>query len=174
MVCVKKTNGTISAKLRLKMKDFPKLKWSSLLQNVINDYNATPHSATGFAPRFLLFGLHDKPDFIPASELITLEKARKIAVERSNSEKDHRKEKYDSRHKPHQLRIGDQVVKKLPENHPSIVKTSPRNTGPYEIVKIVGSDTFEITCLKSGKTIQAHSSQLKKFHPRMKNQDAGE
>ncbi len=43
-------------KLRADLLDNPRLKWSSMLQTSTENYNRTPHEATGFSPYFLAFG----------------------------------------------------------------------------------------------------------------------
>ena len=165
---VEKANHTILNGLRLALLDHPNKKWSSLLPEVVANYNRTPHSSTGFEPRFLQFGLPFAEDQVDITE------ARRVATARSNAAKARRKADYDGRHRPSGLTIGDLVVHRIPDNHPDRVKTSPANTGPYRIVQSRGPETFECERLADNNLFIAHASQLTLFRPRPETSPSGE
>ena len=54
-----KANDTIIRGLRIAHFEQPKLKWSTLLPQVVQNYNRTPHSATGFTPLLLHFNVSE-------------------------------------------------------------------------------------------------------------------
>ena len=77
------TNGHILARIRIARKGNPKLKCSSLLQNVVSDLNDRINE-TMFSPRFLHFGLTSS---IPS---VSIDEARRLATERSRADQERR------------------------------------------------------------------------------------
>ncbi|UYV84632.1 hypothetical protein LAZ67_X002921, partial [Cordylochernes scorpioides] len=73
-----KLNDTIMTKLRIAVLEKPRCKWSSLLPQVVKNYNSTPHDVTGFSPLFLMYGIGNVPEFADQTP-ITIEEARKKA-----------------------------------------------------------------------------------------------
>ena len=61
--------------------EHPRRKLSTLLADVVKNYNNTIHDITGFTPQFLFNGQTNTPDI--GSPTINLEQARKLACERS-------------------------------------------------------------------------------------------
>ena len=104
-----KVNGTIVNGLRLEMTANPRLKWSTLLQKVVQNYNNTLHTTTGFTPTFLLYGTDRLKTSSPP-----LTEARAQAVERSDRFKSQKKTEYDRKHKPLDLSVGDIVKRRVP------------------------------------------------------------
>ncbi|UYV78539.1 hypothetical protein LAZ67_16001936 [Cordylochernes scorpioides] len=51
-------NATITGKLKLLRLQQPKTAWTKLLPQVLQAYNHTPHSVTGFPPSYLLLGMN--------------------------------------------------------------------------------------------------------------------
>ncbi|UYV78640.1 K02A2.6-like, partial [Cordylochernes scorpioides] len=85
-----KLNDTIMTKLRIAVLEKPRCKWSTLLPQVVKNYNSTPHDVTGFSPLFLMYGIGNVPEFADQTP-ITIEEARKKAslrTEQSRSWKD--------------------------------------------------------------------------------------
>jgi hypothetical protein len=74
-VC-EKTNEHILECLRLARTDNPKLRWPSLLRQVLESLNDRLNEITGCAPRFLHFGLST------GDSKIKIEEARRLATER--------------------------------------------------------------------------------------------
>ena len=165
-----KANDTIVRKLRLAMFDYKKLKWVTLLPQVVHNYNSTPHSATGYCPRFLHFGTlsADSP------ERVDLREARTQAIERSDRFKAHRKQLHDNKHSASDLKDGDLVVRVLPHHHPTKTKTTGANTGPYVIRQKIGPETYRISPEDDGDTIfTSHASDLIRFLSRPESHDVG-
>ncbi|UYV71739.1 hypothetical protein LAZ67_9000200, partial [Cordylochernes scorpioides] len=73
-----KLNDTIMTKLRIAVLEKSRCKWSSLLPQVVKNYNSTPHDVTGFSPLFLMYGIGNVPEFADQTP-ITIEEARKKA-----------------------------------------------------------------------------------------------
>ncbi|UYV67738.1 K02A2.6-like [Cordylochernes scorpioides] len=73
-----KLNDTIMTKLRIAVLEKPRCKWSTLLPQVVKNYNSTPHDVTGFSPLFLMYGIGNVPEFADQTP-ITVEEARKKA-----------------------------------------------------------------------------------------------
>jgi transposase InsO family protein len=158
---VEKVNGTIITKLRAEIFDKPKRKWSTLLTDVVRNYNDTPHDTTGFSPRYLLFGVDPSPSY--ASPSLTLEAARQIARERTNISQQKRKEIHDSKDPSIEFEVGDLVTRKIASNHPSLNKTSRRRDGPLIIINKLSPVTYDVSDSLSGTPSRVHVSQLKRF-----------
>jgi transposase InsO family protein len=153
-LCEKSTH-TIMVRLRIACHENPKKRWSSLLDQIIQQYNDTIHDATGFSPRYLQFAISS------LSESINVHEARKLAAQQSDKQKDSRKHSFDIKHPECLLKIGDLVTRKIASNHPKKNKLSPLNEGPFEIIDQVGTNTF---ILRTGQSIsQAHSSHLRPY-----------
>ena len=86
-VC-EKANDTIIRGLRLAILDNPRLKWSTLLPKVVENYNKTPHSATGYTPTFIHFHKDDAffPTFATKQNFSTI--APKVATKPNVSTQD--------------------------------------------------------------------------------------
>ncbi|RWS04578.1 Retrotransposable element Tf2 protein type 1-like protein [Dinothrombium tinctorium] len=160
---VERLNGTIMTKLRLALLDYPKRKWSTLLRDVIRNYNNTPHDITGYSPQFLYFGEETLPEF---AEPHDIETARQIARKRTQEHQLKRKHHFDKTRRVFDFHIGQKVMREVPRNHPSTDKLSPKFTGPYYIIKKITEVTFDIAEDVSGNTTRAHASQLRPFVPR--------
>ena len=156
-VC-ERVQGTIVSALRTTLVERPKTRWSSLLREIVQKMNDTPHSSTGFKPRFLHFGA-------PPSDL-TVEEARKIATQKSRDQQIKRQQLNDSRAVRQDFQVGDLVRYRLPENHPARAgKLSPRFWGPCKITEKLGEDTFKVDQFDQNtkqlvRSFTTHSSRL--------------
>ena len=164
---VERANGTIIAKLRTELVVHRRKKWSTLLPQIVQNYNRTPHEITGFPPEYLLYGISDTPTY--GTPLPPLEYARQLANERTASCQQYRKQVHDKRHPPLELNIGDEVLKVIASNDPKQKKTSPRYAGPFIVTRIIGPNTFEIAESRSGPPNRANVDQMKIFVPREQN-----
>jgi transposase InsO family protein len=169
---VEKANGTLIEKLRTAMLDKPKCKWSTLLKDVVQKYNSTPHDITGFSPKYLLFGTEESPTF--ASPALRLDEARQLANERTNQFRKTKKSSHDLKHKHAEFEIGDKVVRKIASNHPSLIKTSPRYEGPLVIINKLSPVTYDVTTGPNSHISRAHISQLLPFVARQQIQQPEE
>ena len=111
---------------------------------------------TGFTPNFLLFGLNNSPSF--GESPISFEEARQIAKQRTLASQIKHKRIHDSKHMPLVFHPGDRVIRRIPDNHPTLNKTSPRWSGPYYILKQIIDNTYDISSTLSGEPFRAHVS----------------
>ncbi|GFT63359.1 transposon Tf2-9 polyprotein [Trichonephila clavipes] len=94
-----RVNQSIVTKLRCKVNSSPtKIPWTKILEQVINEYNLTPHSVTKFPPAYLLFGtLPYTPPLAQNQVYPPVEEARKLAKENTIKYHEKNKIKYDAR-----------------------------------------------------------------------------
>lgn len=161
---VERANGTIISKVRAALLDYPTRKWSTVLKDVVNDYNRTPHDITGYTPQFLLLGIDTSPEF--STPEVAVDEARLVAQQRTAKQMEKRRQRHNAKHSSLEFDIGDRVTRTVPDNHPSQTKTTPRRTGPYFIIHRIGENTYDISDTLSGETTRAHVSQMRLFHPR--------
>ena len=154
-----RVNGTIVTKLRLALLDQPQQPWYKLLPDVIQQYNRTPHSITGFTPAFLFFGDREVPDFIHSR--LSQHKCQKLANERTQRSVQLRKEKHDIRHKNYSFEVGDRVFYK--HSPPSNLKFTPIFDGPFFVVKKTTDSNYLLATSFDDKSFRVHISQLKPF-----------
>ena len=156
-----KANHTIVTRLRIAQQLYPKRKWSTLLPQVVKEYNQTIHSTTGFTPEFLLFGLGSEQTDLP------LEDARKLATDRTIKFKQMKKRVYDRTHKPIQFQVKDLVKRRIPPNHPENNKMTPKYQGPFEIVKQLSDVNYIISLLDNpAYTMNIHVCNLEPYFTR--------
>ena len=129
---VERINGILIEKLRVSLMEHPRRKWSTLLADVVKNYNNTIHDITGFTPQFLFNGQTDTPDI--GSPTIDLEQARQLACERSHVHQLNRKQRHDKKHLPFEFPIGSKVLRRIASNHPSLSKFQQRWTGPWLVI----------------------------------------
>ena len=155
---VEKVNDTITKGLKQALIDKPNFKWSTSLASVIKNYNNTIHTVTSFTPIYLL-----KAKDISIEEL---EESRRIAVDRSNKEKERSKHIYDKIHPKVNLNIGDLVKKRIPKNHPERHKLSPRYEGPFRVISKESEVNYKIQHVKNSAPVLTHVCQLEPFYLR--------
>ena len=104
-----------------------KRRWPEHLKELCYAYNATPHSATGYSPYYLMFGFDPKlpGDILPRDEGVEehageswitthqtrLREAHHRAIEKLKAEALLRKQQYDrnGRPKPSEIKVGERV-----------------------------------------------------------------
>ncbi|GBM32780.1 hypothetical protein AVEN_258570-1 [Araneus ventricosus] len=164
-----RVNQSIVTKLKCKVNSsLTKAPWTKLLEQVINEYNLTPHSVTKFPPAYLLFGT------LPYSPLLTqnqfypsVEEARKLAKQNTIKYHDKNKIKYDARFIDSPFKAGD-IVMYEEFKYPNHRELSRVFSGPYEIVKKLSDVNYEITkpnALTKKPTEIVHASKLRTFYP---------
>ena len=139
-----KANDTIVKGIRLELVSHPTYKWSTLVQRVVENYNNTIHSTTGFTPAYLMFG----KDRIGTSSP-SLAEARSQAKQRSDDFKLKKKKEFDLKHKSLVLSNGDLVKRRIPANHPKLQKLSPRFEAPFKVLSTEGPVNAVIQRLKA-------------------------
>lgn len=148
-------------------------KWSQLLCIVVRNYNATPHSATGFSPLQLLHpGLTPNREiFRPAKEVnfqspseyietLQLVRATGIADAQATQERA-LKTRVRSLGGEDSLDIGEWVLVKYEERPPN--KLAPRLRGPYKVIAKRDENMYTLEDpVVEGHTFEKHISEL---HP---------
>ena len=156
-------NRTLHNLLKVLSKE-KKERWTEYLSEVTHVYNATPHSATGFSPFYLLFG---REPYLPidmmletecnewkrimptqwlAEHLHRLQEAHKQASTNVKMKMDRRKKKHDKGKEEADIKKGDTVVRRrhLPGRNKIqdafgervwIVLQAPGRDGGYYIVQ---------------------------------------
>ncbi|UYV79059.1 hypothetical protein LAZ67_17000970 [Cordylochernes scorpioides] len=78
-------NATITGKLKLLRLQQPKTAWTKLLPQVLQAYNHTPHSVTGFPPSYLLLDTGKlAPFFSGPYEILEIISPQIVRINRSN------------------------------------------------------------------------------------------
>ncbi|XP_023226450.1 uncharacterized protein LOC111627120 [Centruroides sculpturatus] len=159
-----RVNQTIVTRLRCKMNESNRVScWSKLLKMVTEEYNNSPHSVTGFSPKYLMFGVPPFPQVMP-NTLPPVEEARKLACENTQRKQEVNKNYFDNRHQKVTLNPGDLV---LVENKNAITrkKLEPLMSGPYKVMRQVSNVLYEIEWGKRGKPSDVvHISKLRLYN----------
>lgn len=161
---VEKVNHTIKERLKLALQTKPNFKWSSLLVDIVKQYNNTQHSVTKFQPAFLFNG---KSEY----EITPLSEAQTLAIKRTNTYKMKLKQRYDKKHKHIIFKPGDLVKKHIPSNLPSRNKFTPAFEGPFTVVSQDSELNYTISL--SGQLYKAHLNQLEPYYSRTSSSDGG-
>ncbi|GFV46237.1 retrovirus-related Pol polyprotein from transposon 297 [Trichonephila clavipes] len=164
-----RVNQSIVTKLRCKVNSSPtKIPWTKFLEQVINEYNLTPHSVTKFPPAYLLFcTLPYTPPLAQNQVYPPVEEARKLAKENTIKYHEKNKIKYDAHFIDSPFETGDIVIYEE-FNYPNRRKLSPIFSGPYEIVQKLSDVNYEITkpnALTKKLTEIVHVSKLRTYYP---------
>ena len=154
-----KANDTILKGIRLALQENPKAEWTTVLSDVVRNYNNTIHETTGFTPMYLFFG----NDAIQTSDP-PMADPRTLAKTRTDTFKQRKKEAYDRDHKPLPLNVGDLVKHRIPSNRPDVKKLTPKYEGPYTVVELRGPVDAMIRLRNSNVTPSlVHVSQLEPY-----------
>lgn len=112
-----------------------KIAWTTLLNEVINEYNNTPHTVTLMTPAYLLYGtLPYEPHLKKQAFYPPLDEARRLAKERTIAFHNKNKVKYDAKFVDSKFKIGDLVLYEEFQ-YPNTRKLSSPYSGPYTILE---------------------------------------
>ncbi|UYV83426.1 hypothetical protein LAZ67_23000969 [Cordylochernes scorpioides] len=136
-------NATITGKLKLLRLQQPKTAWTKLLPQVLQDYNNTPHSVTGFTPSYLLLGSFPLQLSEHVQNYPKIDDAREMAYQRTHERHLRYKARFDQTHRASDFEVGDLVLAKT-YHHPDTGKLAPFFSGPYEILEIISPQIVRI------------------------------
>ncbi|UYV68139.1 hypothetical protein LAZ67_5003162, partial [Cordylochernes scorpioides] len=164
---VERLNSTIINRLRCEYNANLKIPWTKYIPKITESYNETVHTTTGFTPKFLYYGI--QPQYIEHDTVThtPIEKARKLAIERTIKSHEHSKQLYDIKHPEPIFKEGDQVLVKT-FIYPNTGKLTQRYIGPFTILKQLSPVTYEINKSNLPQRKQTeiiHSNKLKLFYP---------
>ncbi|UYV61720.1 hypothetical protein LAZ67_1006159 [Cordylochernes scorpioides] len=113
---IERLNSTITEKLRLIYLENPKTSWTELIEQVVQIYNQSPHTVTGFPPIFLM--LNSIPPELKThyNPFPDVQKARQLAFSRTQLKHERDKQRYDKGHQAPNFEIGDLVLVKIINN----------------------------------------------------------
>ncbi|UYV84377.1 hypothetical protein LAZ67_X001970 [Cordylochernes scorpioides] len=165
---VERLNSTIINRLRCEYNANLKIPWTKYIPKITESYNETVHTTTGFTPKFLYYGIqpqyieHDTETHTP------IEKARKLAIERTIKSHEHSKQLYDIKHPEPIFKEGDQVLVKTfiypntglepQENIAMIKQETQTKMGEYHF------QPFRNPSIFTGERNQNPEKWLKEFH----------
>lgn len=166
---VERVNSSIVTRLKCKVNSSSKkIPWTTLLNEVINEYNNTPHSVTQFTPAYLLFGTVPYDPLISQNQYYPpVDEARKLAKQRTIEYHHKNKIVYDARVIPAKFKEGD-LVKYEEFGYPNTRKLSSPYSGPYTIIKKYSDVNYEIDRpnLHTGQNSEiVHASRLRPYYP---------
>lgn len=164
-----RVNQSICTRLRLKVNAGPsKIPWPKVLEEVINEYNNTPHSVTKYPPAYLMFGQLPYPSVVGnGSYYPTVEEARKEAFQRTGEYHLKNKIRYDLKFVEAPFKPGDLVITEE-YHYPNTRKLSPPFSGPYQIIEKLSNVSFRINkpnWLTKQDSEVIHASKLRYFLP---------
>ncbi|UYV69398.1 hypothetical protein LAZ67_6003449, partial [Cordylochernes scorpioides] len=110
-------NATITGKLKLLRLQQPKTAWTKLLPQVLQAYNHTPHSVTGFPPSYLLLGSFPLQLSEHVQNYPNIDDARELAYQRTHERHLRDKARFDQTHRVSDFEVGDLVLAKT-YHHP--------------------------------------------------------
>ncbi|UYV81274.1 hypothetical protein LAZ67_20000621 [Cordylochernes scorpioides] len=110
-------NATITGKLKLLRLQQPKTAWTKLLPQVLQAYNHTPHSVTGFPPSYLLLGSFPLQLSEHVQNYPKIDDARELTYQRTHERHLRDKARFDQTHRASDFEVGDLVLAKA-YHHP--------------------------------------------------------
>ncbi|UYV71107.1 hypothetical protein LAZ67_8001729 [Cordylochernes scorpioides] len=158
-------NATITGKLKLLRLQQPKTAWTKLLPQVLQAYNHTPHSVTGFPPSYLLLGSFPLQLSEHVQNYPKIDDARELAYQRTHERHLRDKARFDQTHRASDFKVGDLVLAKT-YHHPDTGKLAPFFSGPYEILEIISPQIVRINRSNrplSRETDTIHVNKLKHY-----------
>ncbi|UYV68405.1 hypothetical protein LAZ67_5004222 [Cordylochernes scorpioides] len=158
-------NATITGKLKLLRLQQPKTAWTKLLPQVLQAYNHTPHSVTGFPPSYLLLGIFPLQLSEHVQNYPKIDDARELAYQRTHERHLRDKARFDQTHRASDFEVGDLVLAKT-YHYPDTGKLAPFFSGPYEILEIISPQIVRINRSNrplSRETDTIHVNKLKHY-----------
>jgi hypothetical protein len=176
-------NRTVKQALAIFAKDDHRT-WDEHLSYVVFALRTATSEVTGFTPAKLVFGRElDTPlnadsslltgqssPFDPSQHVQNVDEERRLiykkAIEAYNKAKTKQQQRYNLRHRPVHLKVGDLVYHKnfslSNAGERTTAKLNPKYVGPFKISQIVGNCHYQLVDLKDAKDHgRWHVSHLK-------------
>ncbi len=117
--------------------------WTSIANQCVTEYNSTPHSATGFAPNYLLYGVRSPifPEHLLTPSNLTED--RKLAFDSSLHNHNTNKKRYDRLRQDIEFLPGDFVFVEN-GNKLNRSKLDPIRIGPFPISEKISKSIYRI------------------------------
>ena len=175
-----RANATIKSMIRKLSSDNPS-SWDKLLQCALFAYREVPQETTGFSPFEMVYGSSPRGPLAllrdiwlspnkaensqPAFEFVEQLRKRiayscQLANERTESQMEISKARYDIKSKNRSFTVGDKVLLLLSE---SASKFSSSWKGPFEIVQVVPNSNVNYVVRINGQDKTFHVDMLQKF-----------
>ncbi|UYV64980.1 hypothetical protein LAZ67_3002639 [Cordylochernes scorpioides] len=110
---VERLNYTIINRLRCEYNANLKIPWTKYILKITESYNETVHTTTGFTHKFLYYGIQPQSIEHDTETHTPIEKARKLAIERTIKYHEHSKQLYYIKHPEPIFKEGDQIFQGL-------------------------------------------------------------
>ena len=154
-----RVNQTLTDGLRCKFYENSTMSWTTLANSCIDEYNNSCHGSTGFSSRFLLTGISNFENSL--DECPSLNDAGNAAYESAIKAHERNKSLYDSKHRFHHFKEGDQV---LIDSHSS-GKLEPRRLGPFQIIQKLSENSFRLNIPQNvRKNNLVNAEQMHPYH----------
>lgn len=157
-------NQTLVNKIRCKINENgAKTAWTTIAQNCVQNYNATEHTVTGYAPKYLLNGTDATilPNELKLKKTeYDLNQDRKKALENTMKSHNYNKMIYDKNRRHIDLKVGDSVFVDN-GNKLNRKKLDELRIGPFKIIEIISQSVYKInTGHKKSQSNLFHISKL--------------
>ncbi len=138
-----------------------------MLEQVVIEYNNSPHTVTKFTPAYLLFGNLPFDSPIDQNTYPSLNEARTLAKTRTIEYHQKNKTRYDTKFDESKFKPGDVVIYEEFE-YPNTRKLTSPYSGPYKIVNKLSEVNYEIdreNYHTKKATEVVHASKLRFYYP---------
>ena len=149
-----RTNQVVEIALRYFTTEYPDEEWTTVLPFLQTSMNNSTNSSTGCAPNELTVGFRVRDPLNMLSDLPPEDYALLRDIKRSQAHEAiafanaKAKIRYDSKHKPINMKVGDQAYLRLHHGYtiPGLTnkKLSSQREGPFPILRKIGSLAYEL------------------------------
>jgi hypothetical protein len=139
--------------------------WVSIAHRCVAEYNDTPHSVTGFCPKYLMHGGLSSPLLKSLCPNISnLDSDRKLALDHSMRNHNLNKKRYDASRIDKSFKVGDYIFVEN-GNKLNRCKLDEIRIGPHPIVEKVSNSLYKVKCSDSHHGIRLfHISKMVPCH----------
>lgn len=144
-----------------------KVPWTKWLEQVVSEYNNTPHTVTKFPPNYLMFGIMPFQSPLNQDNIYpSIDDARKLAQNRTVKYHERNKNYYDARFIDKQFKVGDSVIYEEFQ-YPNTRKLTSPFSGPYTILRKTSDVNYELDRVNQITKVNeiVHISKLRPYYP---------